>query len=250
MKPIKFFLFASLAIAVVSVLYVIGVRSVVVDNWSNYGVFGDTFGGLTAFFTALAFAGVVYSLVQQNSIVKRQEEEIERDRQLLIQQNNTIALQRFEGSFFNMLAIFNAMKSSIYNENQFAVFHNNNIGRHNCKIRQAGTLQELRDAYNNEFDNQPALISSAKSVFGQYIASFEGIVEQIIDESPQKDRHLKFFFSQLTNLEKIVLLYHFNLGSTTKHFESIRNSLFRSLRDSPNEVYTPHFRFLKGMEDQ
>lgn len=83
--------------------------------------------------------------------------------------------------------------------------------------------------------------------FAQYLTSFECLVELIINESNQPPRHLKYFFGQITDLEKIVLMYHFHLGKEPKYFDQYYVLLFRSLRESPNQVYSPHTGHFKGM---
>jgi hypothetical protein len=64
---------------------------------SYYGTLGDTLGILNSFFSALAFAGIIYSLRQQNKMIRKQEQEIEENRKEL-------RIDRFEAKFFQMLA--------------------------------------------------------------------------------------------------------------------------------------------------
>jgi enterochelin esterase-like enzyme len=44
---------------------------------SNRGLFGDSFGALNSFFTMLAFFGVVYTINQQNAIIKQNKREFD-----------------------------------------------------------------------------------------------------------------------------------------------------------------------------
>lgn len=42
-----------------------------IEGWETRGQFGDTFGFLTAFFSALAFLGLIYTVFQQNEIIRQ-----------------------------------------------------------------------------------------------------------------------------------------------------------------------------------
>lgn len=84
---------------------------------NNSGVFGDQFGAINSLFSGLAFAGLIYSILQQRETLiqqkysidmQRNELELQRkDLQLQTQefqeQNKTLKIQRFENTFFNML---------------------------------------------------------------------------------------------------------------------------------------------------
>jgi Putative phage abortive infection protein len=88
-RTILFLTFALAGIAITGYTYFWILTSYVAPDlgfnpsaWSNTGVFGDTFGGFTAFFSALAFAGVIYSLYEQDQHTRT---------------------DRFEAKFFQML---------------------------------------------------------------------------------------------------------------------------------------------------
>jgi hypothetical protein len=76
------------------------------------GVFGDMFGAVNALFSGLAFAGIIISLYMQQSELKLQRKELKLQRKELSStnkefhiQNQTMELQKFENTFFNMLSI-------------------------------------------------------------------------------------------------------------------------------------------------
>ncbi len=62
------------------------------------GTFGDMFGAINALFSGLAFAGLIYTILQQR-------EELDLTRQEFIKQNETFRLQRFENTFFQLLRL-------------------------------------------------------------------------------------------------------------------------------------------------
>ena len=46
------------------------------DNWSDRGTFGDLFGAVNALFSGLAFAGLLYSLIENRKQISSQQEEL------------------------------------------------------------------------------------------------------------------------------------------------------------------------------
>jgi hypothetical protein len=76
------------------------------------GVFGDTFGAVNALFSGLAFAGLFYAILLQRAELQAQREELEATRKVLQsqkqeseKQNETLALQAFENTFFQLLRV-------------------------------------------------------------------------------------------------------------------------------------------------
>lgn len=67
------------------------------------GLFGDSWGGVNALVSALAFAGVIVTLYLQNRDLNLQREEMTRQRKEFAEENKTIKYQRFENLFYNML---------------------------------------------------------------------------------------------------------------------------------------------------
>lgn len=74
------------------------------------GTFGDMFGMANALFTGLAFAGVIYTLSQQNTLIDQQKrsveiqkDELEETRKEFQRQTKIYKQDAFERLFFNML---------------------------------------------------------------------------------------------------------------------------------------------------
>lgn len=51
------------------------------SDWGQRGQFGDMFGTLNSFFTALAFAGVVYTVLQQNEMIKQNSNQLDHNKE-------------------------------------------------------------------------------------------------------------------------------------------------------------------------
>lgn len=73
------------------------------DIMNVRGLFGDSWGGVNALVSALAFACVIVTLYLQNRDLNLQREEMQLQRKEFEEENKTIRYQRFENQFYNML---------------------------------------------------------------------------------------------------------------------------------------------------
>jgi len=78
---------------------------------SNAGTFGDIFGLSNAIFSGFAFAGIIYTILLQQEDINLQRKELRLTRKEYKTQNETLALQRFESTFFNMLDNYQSLLS-------------------------------------------------------------------------------------------------------------------------------------------
>jgi len=95
----------------VSVIFILfAVASIVLPRMfpdpSDAGARGDMFGGLTALFSGLAFAGFISTLLMQRR-------ELSLQRQELTQTREEFQLQRFENGLFGLLELFNDHVTSL-----------------------------------------------------------------------------------------------------------------------------------------
>jgi len=79
-------------------------------DWKASGVFGDSFGALTSLVSALAFGGLIYTIILQRKDLELQRHELELTREEMKGQKKQLALQRatmerqrFENTFFELL---------------------------------------------------------------------------------------------------------------------------------------------------
>lgn len=82
------------------------------DFYTARGTFGDQFGAVNALFSALAFAGLIYTIILQMNELRYQREELIDNRKEMVrqtrefkQQNAALKKQTFENTFFNMLSL-------------------------------------------------------------------------------------------------------------------------------------------------
>lgn len=75
------------------------------ENENAPALFGDSFGSVNALISAFAFAGVIVAIFIQRNELKLQRKDLGYQRQEFITQNETLKLQRFENTFFNMMSL-------------------------------------------------------------------------------------------------------------------------------------------------
>jgi hypothetical protein len=77
------------------------------------GTFGDMFGSINALFSGLALAGIILTILLQRKELKLQREELRDTRKEFETQNETLKIQRFENTFFNLLNQHHQIVNSI-----------------------------------------------------------------------------------------------------------------------------------------
>lgn len=112
----------------VIVLFLLNMSLILVNNDPTWrGSFGDQFGAVNALFSGLAFAGLIYTIILQRRDLELQRNDLRLQREELIltrkemedqtaefeKQNETMRIQRFENTFFNMLSQFQEVVNSL-----------------------------------------------------------------------------------------------------------------------------------------
>lgn len=78
---------------------------IVSEGDNPQALFGDSFGAVNALISAFAFAGVIVAIFIQRNELRLQRKDLVLQRQEFSTQNETLKLQRFENTFFNMLSL-------------------------------------------------------------------------------------------------------------------------------------------------
>ena len=109
-------------------LFLLNMSLILVNNDPNWrGTFGDQFGAVNALFSGLAFAGLIYTIILQRRDLELQRNDLKLQREELAltrkemeeqtaefeKQNETLRIQRFENTFFNMLSQFQEVVNSL-----------------------------------------------------------------------------------------------------------------------------------------
>jgi hypothetical protein len=97
-------------VAACGVVILVALVGYSIIDWTQGVDLGDAYEGLSALFSGLAFIGVIYALAYQRAELKFQREELALTREEMVNQrhemeaqNATLAHQRFENSFFQLL---------------------------------------------------------------------------------------------------------------------------------------------------
>lgn len=103
------FIFGLIFLIFISYFYILGfdVKEVINSEVGKKGTFGDSFGFLTALFSALAFGALVITLWQQQEELELTREELKKSANALLEQSKNLQQQNFENTFFNMLNLHN-----------------------------------------------------------------------------------------------------------------------------------------------
>lgn len=231
---------------ILSALYWWGVATFVPED--SRGTFGDMFGGLNALFTALAFAGLLYSTAQQQEEIDLQVQELQETRQEFQQQTRTFQKQSFESTYFQLLSlhyeIVNSQRatygSGVFYEHRQAFFiaAGELAGRLlNERVHQV-PKEKQRELLHRHF---PVVCLSPQADFGHYFRNLYHIVK-FIDQSPVENKSLytSILRAQLSNDEQRLLFFNCLEPAGVKFKPLVeRYALLEQMRDS--EV-TPVFR--------
>ena len=124
------------------------------------GTFGDQFGAVNALFSGLAFTGLIYTIILQRRDLKLQRTDLRQQRKEMEEQtaefekqNETLRIQRFENTFFNMLSQFQEVVNNL----------NNRYNRHRVDYEFSG-----REVFVDTFENAPIIVDipNADRTFG------------------------------------------------------------------------------------
>jgi hypothetical protein len=194
-------------------------------NPTSAGTFGDMFGGITSFFSAVTVILVLYAS-------KLQKQELDATRKEFVEQNETTKLQRFETTFFNMLGLYQKIKADlklvvgeefVSNPNLFLSGHAQSIFGHGDQALEAAlefwnTQFKIQDRYsyinNVAFENifksgenremeMPTYFNHVTNVF-TFIKDSELKAEKIIF-------YTKTFTALLTSTEATLIFYYIGL---------------------------------------
>lgn len=117
----------SVMIVMVLVLFLANLCLIFFFDKEQRGTFGDQFGAVNALFSGLAFAGLIYTIILQRHDLKLQRRDLRLQREELAltrkemeeqtaefeKQNETLKIQRFENTFFNMMSQFQEVVNSL-----------------------------------------------------------------------------------------------------------------------------------------
>lgn len=210
------------------------------------GQFGDRFGATTSLFSGITIIGLLITIFLQRQEISEGKKEFK-------QQNRTLKYQRFDNTFFNMITLHNQIVETLPSRREsFTIFISKYIN--SATFSPLTTLDELKAEYNKVPMASVSMNTMVEDLFGHYINNLEMMIDIILDSKSNpkvQSKYLKIYFSQLTNLERILLFYHFNLSDRKTmenaiKWEKFKHLLFGPLKGS-NQIQTVHTRILDGV---
>jgi hypothetical protein len=183
------------------------------------GTFGDMFGAVNALFSGLAFATLIYAAWMQREELGLQREELQATRAELAgqkeqmkQQGDTLKLQRFENTFFSLLASHMQLVESLRLEMHNVVHQGRECfkwaydllgdqNRHGVYVA-GGELEGLRTVYERFYEHRQVLL-------GHYFRSLYHLIKFVkaapIDNQRQ---YTSLVRAQLSSYEQAMLFYN------------------------------------------
>jgi hypothetical protein len=209
-----------------------------VTDWTVRGQFGDMFGMINALFSGLAFAGIIFTIYLQRQELKAQRRELKLARRefkkqskAFNDQNDTLWLQRFETTFFNLLSYHvNSINAIKFKSN--GVEHNGRLFfRHMCNSMKEKlhvlVLHINHNQFNDENSHEIEKRKQINKYFSNYFAgdyapihlfytqtldsALDFILTSELLKLPEKDRYLKILSSNISHEEREIFAVYFRL---------------------------------------
>lgn len=220
-----------LVISIISVIFIIGgyiLTLCLLQDENDRGTFGDMFGSVNALYSGLALAGIIITILLQRSELILQRNELKQTRKEFEIQNETLKIQRFENTFFQMLNLFRSIVNeteatdgstrlrgqeafeyfvklvksrcnNLVHSASFADRRNQFVGASYSDLLSAEEIMTQYDYVSRKYKNQ----------LGHYYKTYYHILK-FINNSDITDK--KFYASiarsQLSNSEQVLLLYN------------------------------------------
>ncbi|MEA1850189.1 putative phage abortive infection protein [Chryseobacterium sp. MHB01] len=194
------------------------------------GTFGDMFGFANALFTGLSFIGLIVTILLQRKDLNTQREELKK-------QTNSIHIQNFENTFFQMLNLFHSLIDNLEYDDGLNLTKGRNIfpilrSKFNGYLQEIITAENIKLQPNIPTGKRELLFSKLnvgeehitkayhklyfhnRNNLGHYFRTLYHIIK-LVHNTPDIDK--KFYISliraQLSSAEQILLFYnciHFN----------------------------------------
>jgi hypothetical protein len=258
---------AILIVAVIAIWLTMGIFAYSMDK---PGEFGDMFGAVNALFSGLAFAVLIYTVrlqVQELSLqrdeLRMTREELRSQKEEFSAQNKTLALQRFENTFFALLDAHNKIIDALDLQDNhsarqtrsrdcFKVFYNrlrNHIGNNGARPSFSNaetTLSFIKSEYEK-------LYLEIQHDVGHYFRHLYHIISFVNnhyidqDDYAAKRRYTNLVRAQLSSHELTMLFYNClsehgveKFKPLVEHYALLKNMDTRLLIDRQHaDFYAP-----------
>lgn len=183
---------------------------------ANAGVFGDSFGVLTSLFSALAFAGVAFTLAMQKEQIETQNQELKIQKDEARLNRSEMKKQAFENTFFQMIKLHNQIVSDISTTIKTSsgteiVDGRAVIGDFLKRLKNSFEIHNLDETSTKEMVGERFLkyYFDSKYDLGHYFRFLYNIL-RFLSEATIEDKTLytRLIRAQLSNVELEILYYN------------------------------------------
>lgn len=208
-KDVYLSLFIKIAIGlfILSIVFPFGVNAVF-SNWAKSGTFGDTFGALNAFFSGLALAGVIVTILIQRTELENQRIELSLQRDEMQETRKEFLLNRATTLVYSQLDRFEqALSEFTIKVDNGKVYKGNDaiLYLHNNETFVSRPFDKSEEDYNSEMRL--------------------AIIKLLCIYSPNKSNLDKFAHSAYNSVEVLKrLIYKTNLD--VEHLNDLKNLFF------------------------
>lgn len=220
-------------------------RPISVYSMEKAGLFGDSFGVITCFFTALGFIGLLINLKEQSSYNKKQV---------------------FESNFFQMLNHLNEITKDI-NVSIYAPLlmrEVQTVGRGSFKAMNDAlkSKYKFKAIYFSDDDSQRKTLTSLYERFwdeyggnlGHYFRWLYHLMKFVdMSDSKDKDFYIKLICAQLSNQELVLLFYNSsfvrgeNFAPLLIKYNIMSNTEPEDLGNESHKTLIPGVKFWKDL---
>lgn len=200
------------------------------NSLNNRGLYGDSWGGVNAIASALAFAGVIVTLYLQNRDLNLQRDEMRLQREEFMQENETLKYQRFENLFYNMLNLQQKIVEGLRYEYEYEEYTTVPLERGGMVKDKRIKRQSVvgRDVFRYLFENVPLtykMQDNRQEINGyrQYLFH-EGFANY---DSTLIPTYFDHYFRHLYKIVKFVDSQSFSFEESYKYMSFLRGTLSR-----------------------
>jgi hypothetical protein len=218
------------------------------EQWDRRGQFGDMFGSVNALFSGLAFAGIIFTIYLQMQELAEQRKEFK-------EQTETMWLQRFEVTFFNLLSLHNKVVDDLKHE-----WYDEKISDFKFKTGKEAFLHIIVDVLTAVKDipfpdeqgklkeTYEKLASGFILGLNNYIQSLTRIIVFVKDSDllidDERPFYLSIIVSNLSDAELSLLYYHLTFvdgyGGAKQKMKKLRRLIIELKLLSDHPPYTYH----------
>jgi hypothetical protein len=193
------------------------------DDKQHRGTFGDMFGGVNAMFSGFAFAGIIYTIILQRRELELQRNELRDTREEFKIQNETLRLQRFENTLFQMISIHHELidkfSQGIFSKREYLSHAKMNL--------DSGLSQKFGAVVNFEYVQNN--IKSPEEANDLLIEGCENFYFVVMGQQ------LSHYFRNIYHIFKFIFINHYQ-GFITDDQKGFYSSLVRAQLSS-DELY-------------